>query len=334
MQDDYYNILKVERSASQEEIKKSYRILALKNHPDKGGNEETFKSISVAYECLSNPESRRNYDNPQPDFGNMNNMSNMNHHDIFNEFMNNNIRQQQFHKRKIKRQDHLYKMNISLKDIHNGIVKTIKISLKKVCFDCKKTCKTCNGNGIIIQNIQIGPFMQQIQIPCNECQEGTISRQNINCLYCNGTYYKLNEEIIKIDIPKNSKNDMSIRKKNFGEQCKKENEEAGDLIIEINIETDQYFIREDSNLIYKTKMTFCETLIGKNIIIPHFDENININTSIFGIINPNKKYSIKGKGLGNIGDLILIFDINYPERNLDELEKITLLNTFKDLNIL
>ena len=323
MQDDYYKILQIERSATQDEIKKSYRILALKNHPDKGGNEEIFKSISVAYECLSNPESRRNYDNPQEN-------TNMNHQDIFNQFMNMNMRHTH---QKSKRQNHLYKISVSLKDIHTGIIKTVKITLKNTCFECKKTCKKCNGNGIIIQTIQMGPFSQQIQMHCNECQDGSISRQNINCLYCNGTYFKSREEILKIDILKNSKNGMTIKYDKLGEQPKKENEESGDLIIEINIEMDQYFLREESNLIYKTKITFRESMIGKNIIIPHFDENINIDTSIFGIINPNKRYYIKKRGLSNIGDLIIIFDIIYPERILLQSERLILQNNFIDLDI-
>lgn len=323
--EDYYKILNIERSASQDEIKKSYRSLALKNHPDKGGDEETFKKISIAYECLSNTELRHKYDNPQPEFngGNM--------QDIFEEFLNGH-RHHQHQQRRVKRNNHMYKVNVSLKDIHNGITKTLKIKISKLCFSCVKICSNCNGNGIRIQSIQMGPFTQQIQVNCG-CDNGTVKKQNVNCLNCNGTNIKNEEENIKIDIPKNTENGMNIVFKNLGEQCKKENEDAGDLIIIINIENDQYFTRENNNLIYKSKMSFGETLFGKDIIIPHFDENISINTSQFGIIEPNKRYIIKNKGLGNVGNLILVFDVSYPEKVLTIEEKQIFVDMFKSLEL-
>lgn len=327
---DHYKTLGVERTASSEEIKRMYRLLALKNHPDKGGDAEVFKKISIAYECLSDVNSREKYDNPNH---NEQSHQGINPHDIFSHFFNGmNLNNQQ--ERRIKRESHMHKINVQLKDVHTGLIKTLKITIKKTCFKCKSICKNCNGTGNKMTIIQMGPYIQQIQEQCRNCEGGSINKQDINCLYCNGTNFKIEENNIKINIDKNCKNGMQIKFDNLGEQCLKENEEAGDLIILINIECDQYFIRESEDLIYRCKINFSETLTGKNISIPHFDENISLNISeSFGIINPNKRYHIKNRGLGNIGDLILVFDVNYPENKLSNEEKDILKKMFNDLNI-
>ena len=89
-----------------------------------------------------------------------------------------------------------------------------------------------------------------------------------------------------------------------------------------------------NNLIYKTQITLCDSFIGKDIIIPYFDEDIKINTSIFGIINPNKNYHIKNKGLGGFGDLIIKFEIIYPdEKHIDNFNREILLDLFKNIGI-
>lgn len=332
---DHYKVLNIARSASQDEIKKAYRILALKNHPDKGGDEEVFKKISVAYECLSNIESKNLYDNPQQEINFGHGHS---HEDLFEQFFGRQQQQQQYQQQHqpIKRQSHIYKIKVALKDIHIGIQKTLRITIKKTCFECKKTCNNCNGTGNMTRVVQMGPFMQQIQTVCSNCTDGSINKQDINCLYCNGTNIKEQEESIKIDIPKNCKNGMLITFKALGEQCKKENEIAGDFIVEINIDSDQYFMRENNDLIYKSKITLMETLTGKDLIIPHFDENINLNTSeLFGIINPNQRYYVKEKGLGSVGDLIILFEVIYPENKnkLSIEEKNILLQAFTDLSL-
>ena len=303
---DYYKSLDIDKSASEDEIKKAYRKLALKYHPDKNNGESTkFKEISEAYEILSDANKKKVYDSGGQEPMNFN--MNFNHDDIFQHFFGGNPFNQQ--RQKVKRNNFQHTINVNLKDIHIGLSKTLKIIVKKTCFECKIKCNICNGNGMV--SIQHGPLC--VQQPCQTCQTtGYINSVNKNCGYCNGTLQKSEEQLCKIDIPKCTMNGHIITIPNLGEQIHKKGEEPGDLQFKININTDTCFERVNNDLVYKVNVSFKESIIGKMITIPHFDGDINMNTDGFGVINPNKRYALKNKGLGNVGDLILNFQIVYP----------------------
>jgi DnaJ-class molecular chaperone len=340
MSDNYYDVLGVNKDATEDEIKRAYRKLALKTHPDKNGGDDTmFKKINIAYETLSDSDKRHVYDNPNqmPDFGS----GGFPGGDIFEQLfrgmggMNINVNiNGQNHRGPTKRGNHLHRIGISLKDVHTGIIKTLKLKLNKVCFDCKTNCNNCNGSGMTIRLQQTGPFVQQIQSQCNMCSgSGSVNKNNTNCTRCNGTSGYIDEETIKVEIPKASNYGYKIVFEKMGEQAQKQGEQAGDLIIEVIVEEDPYFVREQDNLIFKTKLTLAESFLGKEIIIPHFDEHIRVNTNIFGIINPNKRYHIKDKGLASKGDLIFIFELIYPDKVLDSYDRESLKNIFTNIGI-
>lgn len=339
MSDNYYDILGVSKEASEDEIKRAYRKLALKTHPDKNGGDDTmFKKINVAYETLSDPDKRREYDNPHqmPNFGG----GGFPGGDIFEQLfrgmggMNINVNINGQRHGPLRRSNHLHRISVNLRDIHTGLVKTLKLKLNKVCFDCRQKCENCNGSGMTVRIQHNGPFVQQVQSPCNMCgTTGSINKNKMSCNICKGTSNYVVDETIKVEIPKGTHYGTKVVFTGMGEQEQKLGEIAGDLIIEIIIEEDPYFLREDDNLIFKTKLTLGEIFIGKDIVVPYFDEHIRINTNIFGIINPNKKYHIKGKGLCGKGDLIFIFEIVYPEKVLDSYDRESLKNVFKNLNI-
>lgn len=341
MSDNYYDILGVSKDASEDEIKRAYRKLALKTHPDKNGGDDTmFKKINLAYETLSDPDKRNAYDNPNqiPDFGG----SGFPGGDIFEQLfrgmggmnINVNINGQRYNG-PTKRGNHLHRIAISLRDVHTGIIKTLKLKINKVCFDCKTRCGNCNGSGITVRIQHNGPFVQQIQTQCGMCSgTGGINTGNTSCKKCNGTSNYVDEQTVKVEIDKGTMSGYKIVFEKMGEQAQKPGEEAGDLIIEIIVEEDPYFTREGDNLVFKSKLTLAETFIGKDILVPHFEEHVRINTNIFGIINPNKRYHIQGKGLCGKGDLIFIFEIIYPEKELDSYDRETLKNVFKNLGIL
>lgn len=338
--EDYYKILGVSNDASEDEIKRAYRKLALKTHPDKNGGDDTmFKKINLAYETLSDPDKKREYDNPNqiPNFAG----GGFPGGDLFEQLfrgmggMNINVNINGQRHGPQKRANHVHRVNVSLRDIHTGLIKTLKLKLNKMCFDCRKRCGNCNGSGMTTRIQQTGPFVQQIQSGCGMCNgSGTININNNGCSRCNGSSNIIVEETIKVEIPKCCRNGHNIVHSGFGEQAQRETEEAGDLIVEVYVEDDPYFTREDNNLIFKSKLTLAETFIGKDIIIPHFDEHIRINSNIFGIINPNKRYHIKQKGLGGNGDLIFIFEIVYPEKTLDSYDRESLKNVFKNVGII
>ena len=176
-------------------------------------------------------------------------------------------------------------------------------------------------------NIQNGPFIMKTH--CNACSTGYHNKHNPNCSYCKGSFEKNEEQMCKVDIPKCINNGHIIVINGLGEQIHKQNEIPGDLQFKINIIDDELFTRSQdnlNNLIYNVPITFKESIIGKSIRIKHFDGDINMITDGFGIINPLMVYSLKGKGLGNSGDLILKFEIKYPSISKDIIEQ------FKNIN--
>lgn len=309
MDKDYYSILGINKSATSDEIKKVYKLLSLKYHPDRPtGDSDKFKEISEAYEILSDSQKKQMYDSGQ----NPNNMGNQHFHhqfnsnDIFQQFFGGNPFEPQ--NRQTKRGNFTHIINITLKEAHTGLSKKLKVNVKKVCFDCKIKCTTCNGTRFM--NIQNGPFIMKQN--CNACSTGYHNNYNANCTYCKGTFEKNEEKICKVDIPRCIDNGNIIVIEGLGEQIHKQNEIPGDLHFKINIIDNQNFKRLHNNLIYQVNLTFKESIIGKSITIPHFDGEINMITDGFGVINPQQTYCLKSKGLGGIGDLVLNFQITYP----------------------
>jgi DnaJ family protein A protein 2 len=319
---DYYKILGLSKNASKEEIKLAFRKLAMENHPDKGGKKEKFQEIQEAYEILGNDEKRKKYDRPDMNFNDFNFFFN------FNENIN----------RQTKRANHYYNCEITLKDVHFGLTKKIKVKKDIICKICNDNCEKCNGLGKIVEILKMGPFIQQHSHTCNKCSgKGKlyIEKKCNDNLCVDG---KINQEnIFEINIPKGVEQNKQYKFEGWGEQTIADNEIPGDLIVIINIKPHEIFKRNNLNLIYETSLTLIESIIGKDIQIKVFNEILNINTKIFGIINPSKQYILYEKGLNNDekrGDLYIIFKINYPEKSLTDDEIKILKNVFNEMSLI
>jgi DnaJ family protein A protein 2 len=160
----YYEDLGVSKDASIEDIKKAYKKLAMKNHPDKGGDPEVFKRISEAYEVLGDPDRRNQHDNPVQPFG-------------------------------FQRPPARHVVVISLEDAYKGRVIKFNIGLQTNCA-CSRTCPTCGGRGSI--GFEFMPMMI-IQQPCHVCQGAKVIR--VGCNDCSGTGYKERRERVSIEVP-------------------------------------------------------------------------------------------------------------------------------------
>lgn len=337
---DYYSILGVNKDATQSEIKKAYRAKSLVCHPDKNGtgDDKEFKKINEAYETLSDENKKHVYDNPGISNSGMDFQGfggDIFEHLMRNMNMNVNINGQNVNRGPQKRNSHNHNIKISLRDAHTGIKKNLKITVVKNCLGCTSNCTRCNGRGIINQTIQTGPFLQQVQGNCNNCCGSGIMKNSVaSCENCHGKLTIEEERIIQLDLPICVSTGHTIKFDGLGEQIKKNGEIPGDLIIQIVLDDQEpYFQRENDNLIFKCKLTLVESIIGKNIIVPHFDANICINTNTFGTIDFNKRYHIKGKGLGkNLGrgDLIFQFEYEYKDIQLTDNQRNKLENCFKD----
>lgn len=330
---NYYDILGVSKNSSLEEIKQSYKKLVIKNHPDKGGDKEKFQRIQEAYEVLSDENKRREYDNPNP-FQQGGGFPGFPQGFPFQQgpfnFFNNTPK---------KNYDQTYNCKITLKDVYNGITKTFNIKRKSLCNSCKKKCDMCNGSGMINtgQQIHIGPIVQIIQRQCDMCVGVGVIKNTISCVNCNSSGYIHKEKTINLKIPKGVENGKEYIFEEWGEQSNTPNEKSGNFIIVINVENDNVFTRSGMDLHYETKINIYESIAGKKLSIPYFGETLNIDTSNFCVINPNKEYIVLEKGLvnenGTRGNLYIKFNIEYPERVLNEEESLLLNNIFKKLKL-
>ena len=346
----YYDVLglKKDDNPSQSEIKKAYHKLAMKYHPDKNKEnnkeiDEKFKEMTNAYGVLIDNEKKMKYDQLGDNYEEGNGMD-IDPNEIFAQFFGNrsdpferggfgsffnfDIRTNQ----NMKCSNIKKTLNVTLEEVYNGIDKTMEISVKKVCFNCVKKCNNCNGKGRIKQIRNLGIVQQIMEGICSMCNgEGIKLEKNKNCEICKGEgeYLKKNNANLKINA--GFQNNHKTLFKGLGEQPKKKDQEAGDLIILLNIEKNKNFERRGNDILYKTKISQIDAIIGKKIEIEYFNKKkIEINTQDQGIIQNKKEYKIKNKGIeinDNIkGDLIIEYEVENSfiknKNNIEELKNI------------
>ena len=351
---DYYEILGVPKTATQDEIKQAYRKLAKVHHPDKGGDAETFKKIQTAHETLSDEQKRAEYDNPMPKGfpfagggmpggfpftagmpGGMHGGMHGGMPDIFTggggggspfDFLFGNRQQ----KRK-NNTNHVIK--ITLYDVFFGLKKTLSIKQDIQCNICNKKCPTCGGSGTVKQLLNMGVMQVVQQQPCGNCNTTGIIRDTsqANCTSCNNNGFNTKANKVDVNIPRGVENGTQLVFEGLGEIAKNPNEVNGDLIVIVQIDEGSLFKRDGQlDLIYENTITFKESVIGKKLLIPHFEKEFTVNTRELGIINPTKRYMISNKGLinnnGNRGNLYIKFSINYSRKLFTEEELMKLNN--------
>lgn len=314
----YYDVLGVTKDASIDDIKKAYKKLAIKYHPDKNrGNEamsEKFKEISQAYEVLSNPEKRELYDQYGEEGVNEG-------IDPMTDFL------RKMHHGQPKNPVAEMKYKISLTEYFSHKPVKISIPRKLKCDDCNSTgfsdkkkhpCKQCNGSGVYVQIFQQGPIIQQIQKPCHVCKQTGNDLQNIEmiCKSCNGETVVSSKEEIEIEVPKNIMSNPFIILKEKGPWM---HGKYIDLRVHIQIAYDNnYSLTSDRKLIYKMSIDFSEMICGLSKILIHpSGKKILIYMEPGNIINPNNIYILDDLGFYNsytTDPMYLMFTINYPNK--------------------
>lgn len=349
-----YNILGLDKNSnpSQQDIKKAYKKLAIEHHPDKNKDdptaEEKFKEISNAYNVLSDEKNKRVYDQVGDqgyNNGNANEEANMSHQDIFEHFFRrsgmhqdhpfaNHFGFDMFNEQNTKCES-LYKtIVLTLEEVYQNYNKNLKINVTKYCKSCLKKCDNCNGLGQVKQVKNMGIFTQVFTGNCGNCNgKGFSNKKNTSCSICNGKGTYIQENNANLSLPAGINDGYKTVFPKLGEQSINNDKEPGDLIIEIKIEPHKLFTRVNNDLYYKTNITFIESVIGKELIIPYFNDTLKININIFGIICNGKQYMIENKGMPimntkNKGNLYIEFNINYPKiKNKDKIKELeSLLN--------
>ena len=355
MSKNYYDILNVTKNADENEIKKSYKKLAMKWHPDKNTenkneSEKKFKEISEAYQVLSDPQKREIYDNYGEEGLKNNNDMRQNHFnspdDIFQMFFG-NMRspfENHFFQKNRKVDTKVVNIPITLKELYNGSKKKITLKIKNICNKCNgngglnfKVCHDCNGIGIININKMIGKsVMQRIQTNCNTCFGSKKICQTI-CNDCNGNKIKIEENKFILVIEPGFENNDNILFENAGDYII--NYEKGDIMFVLKEEKHNLFTRIGNDLIYYHHILFGDSLIGTQISI----NNINGEKIIYNednMIKENSYTIIKNKGMpikkqnSKFGDLYIVYKIDYPHKVLTFNEKEILKKIFPITDII
>ncbi|ORY05654.1 DnaJ-domain-containing protein [Basidiobolus meristosporus CBS 931.73] len=339
----YYDILGVSPTASESELKKAYRKLALKYHPDKNPDAgDKFKDISHAYEILSDSEKRNIYDQYGEEGLKNEGGPGMSAEDLFSQFFGGGFfggggPRQPSGPRRGKDVHHALK--VSLEDLYKG--KTSKLALQKnvICSPCKgkggkegavKTCSTCNGRGVRIIHRQLGPMIQQIQQHCSDCNgEGQVINEKDKCKTCNGKKVVSERKVLEVHIDKGMRDGQKVTF--HGEADQAPDVVPGDIVIVIEEKAHPRFKRKGDDLFYNAKIDLLTALAGGHFIIEHLDgRKLKVNILPGEVIKPEEVKAIQNEGMPSHrhhqhGDLYVQFDVVFPERNWTTPENIALL---------
>lgn len=355
---DYYEVLGVSKDATADEIKKAYRKMAVKYHPDRNPDdkdaEEKFKEAAEAYDVLSDADKRAKYDRfgfaggPQGfgggggqyyQAGGMS-MEDIfaNFGDIFGDIFGGGGRGNYgFHtggaprKHVNKGTDLRVTVKVSLSDVMNGVEKKLKIPRLVACEHCKgtgakdgtafKTCQRCQGTGYVtsVQQSMFGP--QQVQHVCPECNgEGKIISES--CTYCGGSGVTKKDEIVSFKIPAGVEDGMVLTLRGQG-NAPRHGGVNGDLQVVIQEEKSSELIRDGVDLIYNLMLDFPTAALGGSAEVPTVEGRAKLK--IVPGTQPGKVLRLRGKGLPKMnssikGDLLVNVMVYVPE-NLTDAEK-------------
>jgi len=335
MKKDYYEILGISRSATAAEIKKAYRKMAIKYHPDKNPGdkkaEEKFKEAAEAYEVLSDPDKKARYDQFGHDafqgaggFGG----HHMNMEDIFAQFgdifgdifgggFSSQSRRSSGRTVRSKGTDLRVKLKITLKDIIKGGEKKIKIKRKvKAPGTVYQTCHQCRGTGRVsrITNTIFGRM--QTTGTCNVCHgTGQVLQSRGPGSDANGMITK--EDVVTVQLPKGVRNGVQLRVAGKGNEAPGSNGIPGDLIVQLIEVSDDKFKREGNNLHHDLYISIPEAVLGTDKILetPHGKIKLKLEPGI----QPGKILRLKNKGVPDLegygqGDMLINVNVWMPKK--------------------
>jgi molecular chaperone DnaJ len=291
--ENLYNVLGVDETATQEDIKKKYRKLAKENHPDTGGDEELFKKISLAYDTLGDESKRSSYDQQRKNpFGE----GSFN----FNSFVNSMNRQNRpAHTSNIT-------VNIGTLNSYTGGKHTLSYRRQVKCDPCngsggdKRTCNVCSGSGIIVKQFGSGMFVQLAQSACESCQGRGYFLIN-PCFLCKGVGYRAEMKSLDVSLPHGIDNGQFLRLSEMGDF---KNGMYGDLIVKVDLQPQNGFTKVGNHLVYDSFMNLNDFKSG-SITIPHPEGSLNVKLP--KQVDTSKPLRIKSKRfkLDTVGDLII-----------------------------
>ncbi len=334
---DYYKILGVERNASADDLKKAYRKLAMKYHPDKNPNdkeaEKKFKEINAAYDVLKDDKKRQTYDqfgeaglnggfgggrngggNPFDFSGGFSDIF----EDLFGNFAGGNRQRKASNNN--RGSDLRYNLEISLEEAFRGENKQIKINTLATCDSCngsgsegkkeKETCPTCGGSG----RIRTSQGFFTVERTCGTCG-GTGSIIKNPCKKCGGEGRIRKEKTLSVKIPAGVEEGMRIRLSGEGE-AGIQGGQAGDLYIFISIKDNPLFTRENTDLHYVAPIKITSAALGGEVLVNCIDGS-KAKVKIPAGTQQGQQFRLKGKGMPKVnssyvGDMYVHANIQIP----------------------
>ncbi|KAK9464136.1 uncharacterized protein V1516DRAFT_669645 [Lipomyces oligophaga] len=347
-----YDVLGIPAEASDAQIKKAYRVNALKYHPDKNQHNpeaaEKFKEVSHAYEILSDPEKRDIYDRMGEEGlagGGMG--GGMGAEDLFSQFfggssgfggMFGNGGRPSGPRRS---RDIVHALRVTLEDLYKGKVAKLALTRTISCASCNglggkkgsvKKCATCGGTGSVTFQRGMGHFIQQFQTVCRDCNgEGETIKEKDRCTNCHGKKTVSEKKILEVHIDKGMANGQKITFAGEGDQGP--DIEPGDVIFVIDEQPHQRFTRKKDDLYYQAKIDLLTALAGGSIVIQHLDnEWLKVDIIPGETIRPSQMKVIKGRGMPsyrhhNRGNLYIQFEVEFPGDNFTTADKLALLES-------
>eukprot|EP00184_Porphyridium_aerugineum_P008634 CAMPEP_0184692572 /NCGR_PEP_ID=MMETSP0313-20130426/995_1 /TAXON_ID=2792 /ORGANISM="Porphyridium aerugineum, Strain SAG 1380-2" /LENGTH=415 /DNA_ID=CAMNT_0027150411 /DNA_START=179 /DNA_END=1426 /DNA_ORIENTATION=- len=331
----YYELLGVPKDASDAELKKAYRKLAVKHHPDKGGDVEKFQEISHAFEILSDPEKKEIYDR----FGEEGlkegaGGGGMDANDIFEAMFGGGIfggaggsgRRSRGPK---KGETVQHAIKVTLEDLYKGKSSKIAITRHRVCTQCAGrgatsatavvTCSTCKGQGAVIRMNQIGPGMiQQVQTACPSCRgTGESIDEKFKCAGCEGKKVVKERKVLEVHIDPGMQDGQKIVFR--GEADEEPGAEAGDVIIYVKQLDHPVFQRNGRNLLMLKDISLVDALCGASFTVEHLDGRLlKVHAKEGEVIKTGMVKSIPAEGMPTWknpfekGYLFIKFNVIFP----------------------
>ena len=347
---DYYEVLGVDKKATEDEIKKAYRKIAIKYHPDRNPGdkeaEEKFKEAAEAYDVLHDPQKRQQYDQFGFDapggFGGFSS-GGFSMDDIFSQFgsifgdffggsgggfggfssgFGGGSGQRQY-----RGSDLRLKVRLTLQEVATGVTKKFKVKKDVQCPHChgtgaegnsaSETCPTCQGRGVVVKTMRTMLGMMQTQQECPTCHgEGKVIKNK--CRHCSGTGIVKGEEVVEINIPAGVSDGMVVNVPGKG-NAGPHNGVNGNIQVFIEEEPNDTFIRDHQDVIYNLLLDFPTAALGGQVEIPTIDGG-RVRVKIEPGTQPGKTLRLRGKGLPAVqgygqrwGDLVVNISVYVPK---------------------